>query len=740
MIRGTLKLACLLAATLVAAGPLPLAAQAPPPAPAAFDPSDVYFQAWLHVKDAKKLEEKGDFVAALEKLDRARQLFDSIARFHPDWKGTMVTGRLASTNEAIGRVKPLADNQRKPADRAMAELEGPLPKDPNGTVIRPAPGQPLPTPAPRRLDTGTPSRLDPKTARIEDLEKQLQHLNGELARNRASSQQLQQQMAAGNKAENAAQLNTMTRQRNLLDQQLRDAQDQMSRLRADLASRPVQSEFDRLNQRLQNIEREREATAKALQQSRDANLANQQQIEAAARDLAQARQQVSDLERNLKTERNVANEVIRGQQQQLRQLRDVIDSKDRQLADARGKISDLERTLGETRDAFVELREERDNLLRERDHMAALLKLNEAGRVQELIEQNMALAKELRLASERFDRVKKDSDETKDDYVEALRDLAIAKARIINLQKENQAQHSRLAELEQRLEQADSELATNTDPANQEEAAMLRDIIRRQLRIQDRRRKARELLLAQVKRLGLEDDQMDDAMAMLEDDDLRLSPEESRVLNDRKVDGEFVSPFAVSADKRHQAMSHVERERAGFNDAGTRAFTAGRLAAAEECFSLILDVNPGHVPTLQKLGVVRLKRDSPDTAVAAFRDAVALDAENPYARLMLGVSLYKLGNHQEAAPELRHSIAIDPSNAKAHVYLGNTLFRLDRKKDAEEHFKAAITADPTLSEPYFNLAFLCAGDKRREEGRGFYQKAIDNGAIPDLDLEQRLGM
>jgi Tfp pilus assembly protein PilF len=59
--------------------------------------------------------------------------------------------------------------------------------------------------------------------------------------------------------------------------------------------------------------------------------------------------------------------------------------------------------------------------------------------------------------------------------------------------------------------------------------------------------------------------------------------------------------------------------------------------------------------------------------------------------------------------------------------------------DAEANFKSAITADPVPSEPYFNLALIYANGKRLEDGREFYQKALERGALPDQSLEKKLG-
>jgi hypothetical protein len=65
------------------------------------DPSDLYFQGWLLSRDAEKLADGKKPEEALDKLDRARRIFDRVARDFPDWKPEMVKGRRAQTAETL---------------------------------------------------------------------------------------------------------------------------------------------------------------------------------------------------------------------------------------------------------------------------------------------------------------------------------------------------------------------------------------------------------------------------------------------------------------------------------------------------------------------------------------------------------------------------------------------------------------------------------------------------------------
>lgn len=71
------------------------------PAPDPKDPTDLYFQGWLLSRDADKLAETNMPAEALEKLDRACQLFDRVARDFPEWKPEMVAGRRKHTAERL---------------------------------------------------------------------------------------------------------------------------------------------------------------------------------------------------------------------------------------------------------------------------------------------------------------------------------------------------------------------------------------------------------------------------------------------------------------------------------------------------------------------------------------------------------------------------------------------------------------------------------------------------------------
>jgi hypothetical protein len=525
-----------------------------------------------------------------------------------------------------------------------------------------------------------------------------------------------------------------------------DAAEQLVRhLRAKLAAAPLQTQLDELNGRIRSLEQERMAMARALKQS---ETAREQAVSRAAhleQELAAARRErdasltaQAGIQRDLDTERKTTNEVVKGQRKQIADLEKALAGKDAELAEATERIAGLARELQESRESFAALRKEHDALLLERDQMSALLKLNESGRIQDLIAQNMALARDMREAQERIDALTNEGSADKDTIAESLRDLAIAKSQINSLRRERSEQERRIRELEERLRSEEAALASGASGADPAEVELLRDLIRRQLRVQERQRQARDLLLAAARQLGSEDEKLAEAVEIFEGGDFELNHEEMKFVADRTVDGEFVSPFARDSATVSAATDQLNRDISVYERTAEKSFLAGRLLPTRELYEMILDQHPGHTPSLCKLGVVHLRLGEYPEAADSFRRAVELDRSNPYAHRMLGFSLMRLGDLAAAEPTLRRSVELSPDDPKNQMMLATVCYRLGKGREAESHFKAAINADPLPNEPYYNLALICSREGRIDDARGFYQQALERGAVPDPELEKRI--
>jgi tetratricopeptide (TPR) repeat protein len=684
----------------------PAAGQAPAPLQEAqFDPSDVYYQGWTNAREAEKLESAGDFIGALNKFQKASELFNAVRKYHPDWKAEMVGARFGKNTDAIASVRPKAEEQMLKNRNMVAELEGGVKQ--SGKTIDPAQGVMPLTPGILEVEPLAARRLREAQDEVERLRRESS--NGDISK-----------------------------QNDFLKAQLRAAEANVQSLRARLSAAPMEKEMKSLNQRIETLEQEREAMAMALTQSRGAHTEALARIDTLEADLKITRQKYADIDRDLKAERKISNSVVAGQRRQLDALEKELEKKNTELAKANERITGLVNELQQSRDSFTELRTERDALLLERDQMAALLKLNEAGRIQDLIEQNMSLAKNLREANEKVERLNRESNADKDTITDALRDLAIAKSQINRLQQDRREQDKRLAELESRLKNEENALATGKIAADPAEIEVLRDIIKRQLRIQERRRQARDLLVEAAKELGARDARLAKAIELFDSQEIALSPEEQKLVAGSNVDGEFVSPFARDRASVGQKTAELNRDIAVFERTAEKSFVSGRLLPTRELYQMILEQYPNHTPSLCRLGIVHLKLEEPAAAVDTFRRAVEMDSTNPYAFRMLAFALMKNGDIPAAEQPARRAVELAPNDAKSQSLLATLCYRLGRTGEAESYFKAAISADPLPSEPYYNLALIYSRDKRMENAREFYQQALERGAIPDTKLEEIL--
>ena len=156
----------------------------------------------------------------------------------------------------------------------------------------------------------------------------------------------------------------------------------------------------------------------------------------------------------------------------------------------------------------------------------------------------------------------------------------------------------------------------------------------------------------------------------------------------------------------------------------------GNLDAAGAAYQALLNANPGHADALHLLGLVRdaqgqaeqalaliakaiARKSSPrffanqgvilgrigrlDDAVAAHRQALALQPDYPEALNNLGMALAALARPEEAAAAHRRAIELRPDYAEARLNLGHALGLLGDLPGAEAAFRAAFAQKPALA-------------------------------------------
>ena len=153
----------------------------------------------------------------------------------------------------------------------------------------------------------------------------------------------------------------------------------------------------------------------------------------------------------------------------------------------------------------------------------------------------MSLAKNLREANERVERLNLESNSDKDAINRSQSAIwPSPKPRINRLHQDKREQDKRLVELENRLKNEENALASgqlNVDPA---EAEALREIIKRQRRVMERQRQARDLLVDAAKELGTKDENLAKAVKLFDAEEMLLT---TRNNNSLRAPGWMASSF-----------------------------------------------------------------------------------------------------------------------------------------------------------------------------------------------------
>lgn len=101
-----------------------------------------------------------------------------------------------------------------------------------------------------------------------------------------------------------------------------------------------------------------------------------------------------------------------------------------------------------------------------------------------------------------------------------------------------------------------------------------------------------------------------------------------------------------------------------------------------------------------------LEEDSPEEAMAAYRQALELEPGLADAHLNLGRLLHERGQTPDAERHYRLALAVRPNDATAAYNLGVALQDLGRLKDAAQAYEVALGLDRTLADAHYNLAGL----------------------------------
>lgn len=140
---------------------------------------------------------------------------------------------------------------------------------------------------------------------------------------------------------------------------------------------------------------------------------------------------------------------------------------------------------------------------------------------------------------------------------------------------------------------------------------------------------------------------------------------------------------------------------------GTALVQAGRDVEAAEVLEAAVAQDPlRHADAWNALGLVRLRRNQADGALAAFRQSVALDPRIATVRANLGAALLASGDLDAARAQFEAALRLDPDERAALGNLGLIHARQGRLEEARARFQQLLRLDPTDARARAALAEL----------------------------------
>ena len=122
-------------------------------------------------------------------------------------------------------------------------------------------------------------------------------------------------------------------------------------------------------------------------------------------------------------------------------------------------------------------------------------------------------------------------------------------------------------------------------------------------------------------------------------------------------------------------------------------------------------------------GLSNARRGHHELALAAYRKALELNAQNKGVHEAMGVSLLHLGRLEEARDAFLEAIEVEPSTS-AYCNLGSLLAQLGQFGEAAKYFRQAVEMDPKFSLARYQLGTALLQLGEMEEGKTQLQEAV----------------
>lgn len=176
---------------------------------------------------------------------------------------------------------------------------------------------------------------------------------------------------------------------------------------------------------------------------------------------------------------------------------------------------------------------------------------------------------------------------------------------------------------------------------------------------------------------------------------------------------------------RRVAVERTQEDRinAMYNDA-LKELNAGRTREAQRIFLNILSRQPGHVESLNNLGVLSASQGNRDEALAYFRKILEYRKDYPKAYNNIGLIMMSGGDQALAEEYFRTAISLEPDSLEPYMNLSALLRNQGKYTDALNALETPIRKN--VRDPYLFLSYAAVKDNlgQHEEAIRYYRQYL----------------
>jgi type IV pilus assembly protein PilF len=160
------------------------------------------------------------------------------------------------------------------------------------------------------------------------------------------------------------------------------------------------------------------------------------------------------------------------------------------------------------------------------------------------------------------------------------------------------------------------------------------------------------------------------------------------------------------------------------------------LAQAQRALDRALQFDPRLAMAHLGMASLRERQGSTDSAVKHYREALALEPDNPYVQTNLGDLLCRQEQFQEGQALLAKAMANTSYSAREVAFLSAGIcdLRMGNVARAEERMREALRVDPQYHEALYEMALLTYADGRAFQTRAFLSRLSALGVVTPQSL------